>query len=155
MLLPRNGAGNPFVPSDRNDPQRSPWADPGRSRHLPGDPRHRPNPCPWLAGDAEALPAAGRGDPPEHSADPLCQTPPRSWARERSQPGGPCEYVGSTIRLLHPLVRQEPTGEPRSQAGATQFEDERAKGANEQPVAPETAEALVVRDGDTCLHRQD
>ena len=33
--------------------------------------------------------------------------------------------------------------------------DERAGGADEQPVAPEPAAALVVGDGDSCFHRQD
>ena len=33
--------------------------------------------------------------------------------------------------------------------------DEKAKGANQQPVAPEPAAALVVGDGDTCFHRQN
>ena len=33
--------------------------------------------------------------------------------------------------------------------------DERAERANEQPVAPEPAAALVVSDGDACLDRQD
>lgn len=81
---------------------------------------------------------------------PACQ-----FTSGPTQPGAPADTrvsrSGSTIvwpagsrpaKLSRKQAQRHPT-------------DQRAERANEQPVAPEPATALVVGDGDSCFHRQD
>ena len=63
-------------------------------------------------------------------------------------------WVSSSDSTIVWLARSRPTKLGRKQA-QRHSTNERAEGANEQPVAPEPAAALVVRDGDTCFHRQN
>src|SRR5512133_3459005 len=78
-----------------------------------------------------------------------------SW-RQTVHSRGTCGYVGLTrsgATIVWP-ARSRPAKLSRKQA-QRHSTDERAEGADEQPVAPEPAAALVVGDGDSCFHRQD